>query len=88
VIVILKREITDETIVIPKGSQGLVKGIQWGDKGEKVVVNFTQKNKVLICKDDMSIVSEFVTNERNKSKDDPEITPKNRKVKIVSGYGD
>lgn len=54
-IVETKRDIKDEAVVIPKGTKGLVKGIQWGEKKDGFVVDFSQPSLTFVSKEDVVI---------------------------------
>lgn len=52
-----KSEIKDGSIVIPKGSNGQVRAVQWGDKKEGYVVDFPHSSMVYVAKEDATIIT-------------------------------
>lgn len=57
-IIIIKKDIINLNTVIPKGTRGYVKALQWGDKGEKYIVDFPQASFILVNKEDASVSDE------------------------------
>lgn len=52
-----KREVKDESGVIPKGTRGQVAAVQWGDKKDGYVVDFPQSSKVYVAREDANILT-------------------------------
>ena len=56
-----KKDITDNKVTVLKGALGYVKALQWGDKGEKIVVDFEEsKNSMIVNRDDCIITEEKI----------------------------
>jgi hypothetical protein len=62
------REIKEGTVIIPKGTRGIVKGIQWGDKKDSYVVDFSQLSLVYVFRQDIIILAEEKVVEKKSKK--------------------
>jgi hypothetical protein len=62
-----KVDITEGKVSIPKGVRGNVIALQWGDKGEKYIVEFQQVSQSVIVSRDNVIKTEVITNVSKKS---------------------
>jgi len=56
-----KKDITENKITILKGAKGYVNGLQWGDKGEKLIVKFEEsRNSMIVDRNDCIITEEKI----------------------------
>lgn len=53
-----KIEVTEGKVVVPKGTKGLVKACQWGEKKDGYVVDFPQLSGIYMPKEDVVVVEE------------------------------
>lgn len=52
-----KCEIKDGSNIIPKGTNGIVKACQWGEKKDGYIISFPQSSELYVSKEDVVILT-------------------------------
>ncbi len=53
----LLQDVKDGSVTIPKGTKGTVRAFQWGESGEKYIVDFIDHNYIRVDKEDALLYS-------------------------------
>jgi len=64
--VITKVGLTENKITIPKGTNGIVKAVQWGDKKDGFIVDFPQVASIFITRDNVDVIEEMSIKKQKK----------------------
>jgi hypothetical protein len=56
--VTLKRDITDNNVVVSKGTTGVIKAFQWGEKKDGYLIDFPQNSLITVNREDVTIIGE------------------------------
>lgn len=62
-----KVDINEGKVSVPKGTRGTVVALQWGDKGEKYIVDFSHVSQSVLISRENVIKTEVITNVSKKS---------------------